>query len=156
MKLKIEYLETYDKTWGEACYKHADDAGFDLRAAIQEAIILKPGEYRPIPTGLRFQLDTSDAPKGFNFEIQVRARSGLAAKHGVTVLNGVGTVDLGYRGEVRAILVNHGEEDFLISPGDRIAQAVIAPVMQVDFETVQHVDDNTSRSSGGFGSTGTK
>lgn len=156
MKLKIEYLENYDLVWGELGYKHSGDAGFDLRAAIAEPIVLKPGQFMPIPTGVKFELDTQGAPAGFNFEIQIRARSGLAAKFGVTMMNGVGTVDLGYRGEVRAILVNHGQTDFVIQPGDRIAQAVVAPVMTVDFERVETVSDDTTRSVGGFGSTGTK
>jgi len=154
MKLNIEYLENYDKNWGELGYKHMGDAGFDLRAAISERVVLKPREYRPIPTGVKFQLETGEILTGLNYEIQIRARSGLAAKHGITMMNGVGTVDLGYRGEVRAILVNHGAEDFIIEPGDRIAQAVVAPVMCVDFETVDSVEDNTTRSVGGFGSTG--
>lgn len=156
MKLNIEYLENYDLSWGELGYKHLGDAGFDLRAAIAEPIVLKPGQFMPVPTGVKFELDTQDAPAGFNFEIQIRARSGLAAKFGVTMMNGVGTVDLGYRGEVRAILVNHGQTDFVIQPGDRIAQAVVAPVMMVDFERVEMVSDDTTRSIGGFGSTGTK
>ncbi len=156
MKLNIQYLENYDLSWGELGYKHLGDAGFDLRAAITEPIVLKPGQFMPIPTGVKFELDLSSAPIGFNFEIQIRARSGLAAKFGVTMMNGVGTVDLGYRGEVRAILVNHGKNDFVIQPGDRIAQAVVAPVMMVDFETVLNVSDDTTRSNGGFGSTGTK
>ena len=154
MKLNIEYLQNYNKSWGELGYKHAGDAGFDLRAAIPECIVLKPKEYMPVPTGVKFQLETGEIPVGLNYEIQVRARSGLAAKYGITVMNGVGTVDLGYRGEVRAILVNHGTEDFIIEPGDRIAQAVVAPVMSVEFATIDSVADNTTRSSGGFGSTG--
>ncbi len=154
MKLNIQYLENYDLSWGELGYKHAGDAGFDLRAAIPETIILKPHEYRPIPTGVCFELETGDVPSGLNYEIQIRARSGLAAKHGITMMNGVGTVDLGYRGEVRAILVNHGAEEFVINPGDRIAQAVVAPVMVVDFAKVDTVQDNTTRGAGGFGSTG--
>jgi len=156
MKLNIEYLENYDLSWGELGYKHLGDAGFDLRAAIAEPIVLKPGQFMPVPTGVKFELDTQDAPAGFNFEIQIRARSGLAAKFGITMMNGVGTVDLGYRGEVCAILVNHGQADFVIQPGDRIAQAVVAPVMMVDFERVETVSDDTTRSIGGFGSTGTK
>lgn len=156
MKLKVAYLENYDLNWGELGYKHAGDAGFDLRAAIAEPLVLKPGEFMPVPTGVRFELDVQDAPVGFNFEIQIRARSGLAAKFGITMMNGVGTVDLGYRGEVRAILVNHGSADFVIQPGDRIAQAVVAPVMTVDFERVETVSDDTTRNVGGFGSTGTK
>ena len=154
MKLNVQYLENYDLNWGKMAYKHAGDAGFDLRAAIAEPVVLKPGQFIPIPTGVKFELDIATAPHRFNFEIQIRARSGLAAKFGITMMNGVGTVDLGYRGEVRAILVNHGENDFVIQPGDRIAQAIVAPVMMVDFETVSNVSDDTTRSIGGFGSTG--
>lgn len=156
MKLNIQYLKNYDLSWGNLGYKHAKDAGFDLRAAIDKTIVLKPRDYMPVPTGVCFELDTGDLPVGMTYEIQIRARSGLAAKHGITVMNGVGTVDLGYRGEVCAILVNHGHEDFVIEPGDRIAQAVVAPVMVVDFETVDSVQDNTTRGAGGFGSTGQK
>lgn len=154
MKLNVQYLPNYDLNWGELGYKHAGDAGFDLRAAIEETIVLKSGQFMPIPTGVCFELDTQGAPAGFNFEIQIRARSGLAAKFGITMMNGVGTIDLGYRGEVRAILVNHGSTDFVIQPGDRIAQAVVAPVMCVDFKRVDVVSDNTTRQAGGFGSTG--
>lgn len=156
MKLNIQYLKNYDSSWGKLGYKHANDAGFDLRAAIDKAIVLKPRDYMPVPTGVKFQLETGEIPEGLNYEIQVRARSGLAAKHGISIMNGVGTVDLGYRGEVCAILVNHGHEDFVIEPGDRIAQAVVAPVMVVDFEAVTSVEDDTTRGAGGFGSTGQK
>jgi len=156
MQMKIEYLDTYDPTWERLHYKHPGDAGFDLRAAIAEPITLKPGQYLAIPTGVKMELVVGPLPPHVNYEIQIRARSGLAAKHGVTVLNGVGTIDLGYRGEYRAILVNHGAEDFVINPGERIAQAVVAPVMRVDIETVDRVSDDTSRSVGGLGSTGSQ
>ncbi len=155
MKLKVQYLPNYDLNWGEIGYKHAGDAGFDLRAAIVEPVVLKPGQFMPIPTGVCFELIPDNTlPTGVNYEIQIRARSGLAAKFGITMMNGVGTVDLGYRGEVRAILVNHGSSDFVIQPGDRIAQAVVAPVMCVDFVRVESVSNDTTRQAGGFGSTG--
>ncbi|MGN1062820.1 MAG: dUTP diphosphatase [Alphaproteobacteria bacterium] len=155
MKLNVQYLPNYDLSWGELSYKHDRDAGFDLRAAVAEPIVLKTGEFRPIPTGIKVQLITTDSPLvGVNYEIQIRARSGLAAKFGVTMMNGVGTVDLGYRGEIHAILVNHGKDDFIINPGDRIAQGVIAPVMTVAFNQVDSVEEDTTRGTGGFGSTG--
>lgn len=157
MKLNVQYLPNYDLSWGQLSYKHAGDAGFDLRAAVSKQIVLKPGDYMPVPTGIKVELITADSPlSGVNYEFQVRARSGLAAKFGVTMMNGVGTVDLGYRGEIRAVLVNHGHEDFIINPGDRIAQGVIAPVMTVQFEQVIQVSEDTTRGAGGFGSTGQK
>lgn len=129
-------------------YETAQAAGMDLRAAVphDEPLILRPGSRFPVPTGLAFAL-----PPGF--EGQVRPRSGLAAKHGVTCLNSPGTVDADYRGEVKVILVNHGEEDFVIRRGERIAQLVIAPVVQGVWAEVDSLDD-TVRGAGGFGSTG--
>ena len=120
-------------------------AGADLRAAITEPLVIPPGGTASVPTGLRVAL-----PEGT--EMQVRPRSGLAARHAVTVLNSPGTVDADYRGEVRVLLVNHGAEAFLIERGDRIAQAVIAPVTRARFET--GTLDDTPRGEGGFGSTG--
>jgi len=121
-------------------------AGADLRAAVGEDVVLQPGERRLIPTGFAMAL-----PAGF--EAQVRPRSGLALKHGISVLNSPGTVDADYRGEVGVILVNHGEHDFHIQRGDRIAQMVIASLPPVAFAEVQTLDD-TARGSGGFGSSG--
>ena len=120
-------------------------AGADLRAAVTEPLVIPPGGTASVPTGLRVGL-----PRGV--EMQVRPRSGLAARHGVTVLNSPGTVDADYRGEVRVLLVNHGPEAYLIERGDRIAQAVIAPVVQARFEA--GTLDETPRGAGGFGSTG--
>jgi dUTP pyrophosphatase len=129
-------------------YETAQAAGMDLRAAVpeDEPLVLRPGSRFPVPTGLAFAL-----PEGY--EAQVRPRSGLAAKHGVTCLNSPGTVDADYRGEVKVILANLGEEDFTIRRGDRIAQLVIAPVVQARWAEVADLDE-TARGAGGFGSTG--
>ena len=120
-------------------------AGADLRAAVAEPLVIPPGGTASVPTGLRVAL-----PPGT--EMQVRPRSGLAARHGVTVLNSPGTVDADYRGEVKVLLINHGPGAFLIERGDRIAQAVIAPVTKARFEI--GTLDETARGAGGFGSTG--
>ena len=129
-------------------YETGQAAGMDLRAAVpeDEPFVLRPGSRHPIPTGLAFAL-----PPGF--EGQVRPRSGLAVKHGVTCLNTPGTVDADYRGEVKVILINLGEEDFVIRRGERIAQLVIAPVVQAVWSEVTSLDE-TARGAGGFGSTG--
>ena len=157
MKLLIEYLENYDKSWGELGYKHADDSGFDLRAAIKEPMVLKPGEYRLIDNGIKIEFE-GPFPLGddFTYEIQVRPRSGLAAKFGICVTNTPGTVDFGYRGELKTNLVNLGKEDFVINPGDRIAQAVVCPVIKAHIVAVQAVQAETSRGAGGFGSSGVR
>jgi dUTP pyrophosphatase len=129
-------------------YETAQAAGMDLRAAVPEEapFVLRPGARHAVPTGLAFAL-----PPGF--EGQVRPRSGLALKAGVTCLNTPGTIDADYRGEVKVILINLGEEDFLIRRGDRIAQLVIAPVIQAGWREVETLDE-TARGAGGFGSTG--
>ena len=131
-------------------YQTVDAAGLDLLAAVAETkpVVLARGARALIPTGLALAL-----PAGF--EAQVRPRSGLALKHGITVLNSPGTIDADYRGEVSVILVNHGEADFVISRGERIAQLVISPVVQAFLVEVDALDD-TPRGSGGFGSTGIK
>lgn len=123
-------------------------AGADLRAAIDAPVTLSPGERTLIKTGFCMAL-----PAGF--EAQVRPRSGLALKHGITVLNSPGTIDADYRGEVGVLLINHGQDDFTISRGDRFAQMVIAPVTQGDFKVVDTLSE-TIRGSGGYGSTGTQ
>ena len=123
-------------------------AGMDLRANIDEPITLKPLERRLIPTGLHIAL-----PEGY--EAQVRPRSGLALKKGVTVLNTPGTVDADYRGEVGVVLINLSQEDFIVEDGERIAQMVIARHEQADFELVEVLDE-TERGEGGYGHTGTK
>ena len=129
-------------------YETAHAAGMDLRAAAPEAepIVLRPGSRIAVPTGLAIAL-----PEGF--EGQVRPRSGLALRHGITLLNTPGTIDADYRGEVMVILINLGEEDFTIRRGDRIAQLVIAPVVQAAWREVESLD-GTVRGGGGFGSTG--
>lgn len=127
-------------------YESAFAAGMDLRAALAEPFVLKPGQRALIPTGLQMAL-----PQGY--EAQIRPRSGLAFKQGITMLNTPGTIDADYRGEVKVLAINHGSEPFLINHGDRIAQMVIAPVQQF---TVEEADDlpETDRGEGGFGSTG--
>jgi dUTP pyrophosphatase len=129
-------------------YETALAAGMDLRAAVpdHEPLILKPMARAMVPTGLAFAV-----PAGF--EAQVRPRSGLAAKAGITCLNTPGTIDADYRGEVKVILINLGEEDFVIRRGDRIAQLVIAPVASASWMEVESLDA-TARGAGGFGSTG--
>jgi len=129
-------------------YHSADAAGMDLRAALpaDQPIELAPGAYAMVPCGFAMAL-----PAGY--EAQVRPRSGLAAKHGVTVLNTPGTIDADYRGEVKVILVNHGREPFAIARGERIAQMVIAPVLQPAIREVASLDE-TARGEGGFGSSG--
>ena len=129
-------------------YQTAHAAGLDLLAAVPEdaPLVLLPGQHAMVPTGLTIAL-----PDGY--EAQVRPRSGLAAKHGVTVLNAPGTVDADYRGEINVLLINHGTEPFTIRRGERIAQMVIASVARAEFvPTVQL--SATDRGSGGFGSTG--
>lgn len=123
-------------------------AGMDLRAFLNEEIELKPGERRLIPTGLYISL-----PAGM--EAQVRPRSGLAFKHGITVLNSPGTIDADYRGEIGVLLINHGQESFIIRDGERIAQLVLARHEQINWKSTDTLDE-TGRSAGGFGSTGTK
>ena len=129
-------------------YATAQAAGMDIVAAIDEPIVMQPGERALIPTGLSIAL-----PAGF--ECQIRPRSGLAAKNGVTVLNSPGTVDADYRGEIKAILINLGQVPFTIERGMRIAQMVIARYTQASWSVVADLDE-TSRGAGGFGSTGTK
>jgi dUTP pyrophosphatase len=122
-------------------------AGFDLHAAVVEPIDLPPGERATIPTGI-----TMAIPSGY--EGQVRARSGLASRHGIGLLNAPGTVDADYRGEIKVILVNLGQQPFTIRRGDRIAQLVIAPVVRCELEQVAELEE-TIRGARGFGSTGT-
>lgn len=128
-------------------YATSQSAGMDLAAALEEPVELGPGERSLIPTGLSIAL-----PEGY--EAQVRPRSGLAVKHGVTVLNTPGTIDADYRGEVKVILINHGKESFTIERGMRIAQMVVARYSHVNWEMVEELEENQERSAGGFGSTG--
>jgi dUTP pyrophosphatase len=129
-------------------YQTAHAAGLDLLAAVPAdmPLVLQPGQHAMVPTGLTIAL-----PEGY--EAQVRPRSGLAAKHGVTVLNAPGTVDADYRGEIAVLLINHGAEPFTIRRGERIAQMVIAPVVQAQLIPVTSLS-TTDRGGGGFGSTG--
>ena len=128
-------------------YGSVEAAGADVRAKLEAPFVLEAGKRTLVPTGLRFEI-----PKGY--EIQVRPRSGLAHKHGVTVLNTPGTIDSDYRGEVKVILINLGEEPFTIEPGMRIAQLVVAPVVQASFVTRETLAVS-ARGEGGFGHTGT-
>jgi dUTP pyrophosphatase len=129
-------------------YQTAHAAGLDLLAAVPEQapVFLAPGEHAMIPTGLAIALPA-------DHEAQVRPRSGLAAKHGVTVLNSPGTIDADYRGEICVLLINHGDETFLVQRGERIAQMVIAPVSRAELVPTSTLP-TTDRGSGGFGSTG--
>ncbi|HEY3398821.1 MAG TPA: dUTP diphosphatase [Armatimonadota bacterium] len=127
-------------------YATAEAAGMDLRAAIAEPVTLEPGARALITTGLRLQI-----PPGF--EVQVRPRSGLAIRHGVSLVNTPGTVDSDYRGVVQVIVINLGQEPFTITRGERIAQMVVAPVVQAQLQVVAELED-TERGAGGFGSTG--
>ena len=127
-------------------YKTKGSAGDDICAFLEESITLKPMERALIPTGLFFEI-----PEGF--EIQVRARSGLAIKNGIACVNSPGTIDSDYRGEVKVILINLGSEDFVINNGDRIAQLVVSPVTIGNFVKADFLEDS-ERGDGGFGSTG--
>jgi dUTP pyrophosphatase len=141
MELKVKLLSENGQV---PSYAHPGDAGLDLRAS--EALVLEPGAYRMVRTGISIEL-----PAGT--EGQVRPLSGLAAKHGISVVNTPGTIDEGYRGEVGVILINHGSEPFSIHVGDRIAQLLVKPVLRVDVSVVEALSD-TARGEGGFGSTG--
>jgi dUTP pyrophosphatase len=127
-------------------YQTAHAAGADVHAALESPLLLRPGAVALVPTGFAYEI-----PPGF--EMQVRPRSGLAFKHGVTVLNAPGTIDADYRGELKVLLINHGPEPFEIKPGERIAQIVVAPVSAAVFTEVRELSD-TQRGAGGFGSTG--
>lgn len=127
-------------------YETEHSAGMDLRAAIAEPLVLGPGERALIPSGIRIAL-----PPGT--EGQVRPRSGLAIRHGISMVNSPGTIDADYRGEIKVILINYGQEPFTIERGDRVAQLVVGPVCRVAWEQLDALDD-TPRGSGGFGHTG--
>jgi len=142
MKVKIVNHSPYPSP----AYATPQSAGMDLRAFLDAPVTLQPLQRTLVPTGLYIAL-----PDGY--EAQVRPRSGLAAKHGITVLNSPGTVDADYRGEIKVILVNLSSEPFEIVPGERIAQMVIAAHQQASWEEVESLDD-TTRGAGGFGSTG--
>lgn len=142
MKVKIVNRSKYPAP----AYATVNSAGVDLKADIEEPVTLAPLQRAMVPTGLYIAL-----PEGT--EAQVRPRSGLAAKHGISVLNSPGTVDADYRGEIKVILVNLSNEPFVINPGERIAQMVVARYEKVEWEEVECLDD-TERGAGGFGSTG--
>lgn len=142
MKVKIVNKSAFDTPF----YATERSAGMDIKANIEEPITLQPLQRAMVPTGLYIAL-----PEGT--EAQIRPRSGLAAKHGITVLNTPGTIDADYRGEIKVILVNLSNEDFVINPGERIAQMVVARYEQVEWDAVEVLDD-TERGTGGFGSTG--
>jgi len=147
-KINIDFVNKSDNQ--DPDWETAGSAGFDLRAS--ETGSIKPNEFKVVPTGLFF-----DLPE--NFEMQIRPRSGLAAKHGVTVLNSPGTIDSDYTGEIKVILINHGQKIFDIASGDRIAQAVIATVTAkniIQLSKVDSIEKDTERGTGGFGSTGVK
>lgn len=127
-------------------YATPASAGLDLRANLESPFILEPGDYKMIPTGLFMEL-----PEGF--EAQVRPRSGLAFKHGITVLNSPGTIDADYRGEIGVILINHGKSSFTVNDGERIAQLVVAKFEQITWEESAELS-SSERGEGGFGSTG--
>jgi len=141
MKLKIKKLNQNAQI---PAYQTKEAAGFDLHSI--EDTIINPGERKLIGTGLAFEIERG-------YEVQIRPRSGLAFKHGITVLNSPGTIDSDYRGEIKVLLINLGNEPFEIKCGERIAQAVVAPVIQAEIEEVENLSD-TERGSGGFGSTG--
>lgn len=146
--IDIAWADGADPSLGLPAYETAGAAGADLKANLSDRVerLLEPGARMLVPTGLKMAI-----PHGF--EVQIRGRSGLALKHGIGLVNGIGTIDSDYRGEVGVILVNHGDATFVIRHGDRIAQMVIAPVVQARFRTVETLDD-TARGEGGFGSTG--
>lgn len=144
MKVKIKKLPHFKGML--PAYESAGASGFDVRAQLAESMTLKPGQRAMIPTGLSFEI-----PVGF--EIQARPRSGWAAKQGLTLLNTPGTIDADYRGEVKVIAINLGQEDIVIHDQDRCAQFVIAPIIQAEFLLVEDLSE-TARGAGGFGSTG--
>ncbi len=146
MPEKIDLKIIAQKNAVVPAYKTSGSSGADICAALDVPVIIKKGERALIPTGLSFEI-----PDGY--EIQVRPRSGLALKNGVTVLNSPGTIDSDYRGELKVILANFGQEDFTVNNGDRIAQIVVASVTAANFIKVDSISE-TLRGAGGFGSTG--
>ena len=127
-------------------YKTSGSSGMDLMALIDDTLTIKPNQSVLVPTGLSIAIPDDT-------EVQIRPRSGLAAKSNISVLNTPGTIDSDYRGELKIILINHGKEDFLINNGDRIAQMILMPVLKIEFEEVEDLPE-TIRGSGGFESTG--
>lgn len=148
VSVKVKLLENYDRELALPAYETTGAAGADVRASIGpgESITIKPGERTLVPTGLAMEIP-------FGYEIQVRPRSGLSFKTGLLVCNSPGTIDCDYRGEVKIILGNLGSNDEVINHGERVAQLVLAPVIQASYEVVEALGD-TDRAAGGFGSTG--
>lgn len=144
MKVKIVNRSPFDLP----SYATEYSAGMDLRAALEEPVSLSPLERAMVPTGLHIEL-----PAGF--EAQIRPRSGLAAKHGISIVNAPGTIDADYRGEIKVVLVNLSNETFVVNPGERIAQMVVARHEKVEWESVSELEES-ARGEGGFGSTGRK
>jgi len=142
MKIKVHYSGKHALPQFET----TQSAGMDLRANIDVPVVLQPGDRALIPTGIKMSL-----PDGY--EAQIRPRSGLAYKHGITVLNSPGTIDADYRGDVGVLLINHGREAFTVEDGMRVAQMVVAQYSQFEWESVEDLDE-TARGAGGFGSTG--
>jgi dUTP pyrophosphatase len=147
IEIAIKQLE-HGKDLNLPSYATSHSAGMDLMAAIGEDIVIKPGERKLVPTGIAIAL-----PDGY--EAQIRPRSGLALKNGITVLNTPGTIDADYRGEIGIVLINLGHEDFIITKGMRIAQMIVASYIQAKFNLAEDLN-STARGEGGFGSTGTK
>ncbi len=145
-KLKVEFIKIHPKATLPT-YATSGSAGMDLTNVLDKPLTLKPNERAKVPTGLVMVL-----PLGY--EGQVRPRSGLAAKHGISLTNCVGTIDSDYRGEICCLMINLGNEPYTIEPGERIAQLVIAPVSHVEVEFIEKIPEETKRGSGGFGSTG--
>ncbi|MCX5859317.1 MAG: dUTP diphosphatase [Proteobacteria bacterium] len=143
VKVKIQFL---NPRGGIPAYQSPEAAGFDLPAALEEEISIKPGERVLIPTGIAVSM-----PDGY--QLEVRPRSGLAFKAGITVLNSPGTVDPDYRGEIGVVLINLGREPFRVQPGDRIAQGVIVPFVRAEFQKVKKLP-RSARGKGGYGHTG--
>ena len=146
MKIQIQKLANFRGKL--LSYETYGSAGIDIKAAIDKTIQLEAGERVLVPSGFKVAI-----PNGF--EIQIRPRSGLALKKGITVLNSPGTIDPDYRGEVGVIIINHGDEAFDINPGDRIAQMVVSQLIQAELEEVNSLS-HTKRGTGGFGSTGVR
>jgi dUTP pyrophosphatase len=143
-KIKVKIINQSPNALPE--YATEGSAGMDLRANLAAPLVLRPMERQLVPTGLFIEL-----PQGY--EAQVRPRSGLAIKHGITCLNSPGTIDSDYRGELKVILINLSQEEQTLHPGDRIAQMVVSPVVQIGWETVEAIGE-TARNAGGFGHTG--
>lgn len=144
VSLKVKTLDSFEGELPK--YESFFASGFDVRAQLSESLVIKKGERALVPTGLAFEI-----PQGY--ELQARPRSGLAIRHGLSLVNTPGTIDADYRGEVKIILINHGDEDFVIENQMRIAQLVLASVIQGEFEKVEDLSES-ARGTGGFGSTG--